>query len=70
MDKVKIAFLAVAAVAVLAAAGLGFVAKTKFDAAKEARAKRDAGSSELAGIYRSEVFPNAENVKTMEGQSP
>lgn len=66
MDKAKVAFIAVAVVAVLAAAGLGFAAKTKFDAAAEARAEKENSAAELDRIYNGAIFPNAGNVEAME----
>lgn len=67
MDKSKIGFIAAAAVLVVAAAGLGFLAKTKFDKAAEARSARDESTSSLDRIYRQEIFPNAENVEALAG---
>jgi hypothetical protein len=67
MDKAKVAFIAVAVLAVLAAAGLGFVAKMKFDAAAEARGEKENAAAELDRIYNGAIFPNAGNVEAMEG---
>ncbi|MBR0055773.1 MAG: Amuc_1100 family pilus-like protein, partial [Kiritimatiellae bacterium] len=66
MDKAKVAFIAVAVVALLGAIGLGVVAYTKFGAAAEARGERDDANRKLDNLYRSEVFPNQENVAAMD----
>lgn len=67
MDRAKIVFIAIAVVAVGAAAALGFVAKGKFDAAREAEDDARSAYSKLDKIYKEEIFPSRENVDVMKG---
>lgn len=66
MEKSKVILFATGAVSVLLAAGIGVVAKGKFDAAGEAKSERDSNARALDRIYNGDVFPSEGNVAAMD----